>query len=110
MDQLRPDAADTLSRRISLGTLGLTVALAALVKPELAFAAKSNKKARKKAKKLKTRKCRQQEAPCRAFWAGLCQDDPECGALIDCCSSFSSCNTEAALACLFPPPDTEPVR
>ena len=98
----QPRAA--LSRRFSLGVSALPALLAMMAGPSAALAATSKKKDRRKARKLKKKKCKRQVGQCRTFWTGLCQGDPDCVPLIDCCDSFASCNTEAALSCLFPPP------
>jgi hypothetical protein len=104
LDAFTHHAGEALSRRRSLGTLGVAAFLAAMATPAVGLAAKSNKKAKRKARKLKTKKCKKQEGPCRDFWTGVCEGDPECEPLIDCCASFASCNTDAALSCMLPPP------
>jgi hypothetical protein len=106
LDALTHRAGEALSRRHSLGTLGVAALLAAMASPTAALAANSNKKAKRKARKLKTKKCRKQEGPCRDFWTGVCEGDPECLPMIDCCASFSSCDADAAFSCMFPPPRT----
>lgn len=104
LDALTHRAGEVLSRRNSLGTLGVAALLAAMARPATTLAAKSDKKARRKARKLKTKKCKKQEGPCRDFFTGVCEGDPECEPMIDCCASFSTCDADAALSCMFPPP------
>lgn len=93
-------AAEAVSRRSSLLTLG-AAALAAGLAPPLGVAAR--KSAAKKARK----KCQRQSEQCRTFYQELCEendcDEEAVEDILQCCADFKTCNAAAFLDCLFTP-------
>lgn len=96
-DTFTRHAAGRVSRRASLAPLG-TVGLAALASPISTEAKKQKKGAGKKAKQ----KCQKQVGQCTTFLDPLCEDDPDCLALVqECCAFAGSCDVDGFFDCLI---------
>jgi hypothetical protein len=100
-DTISRHAANAVSRRASLVTLGSAL-LAGSAPSSLLTAARNGKKARKRTRKT----CKRQVASCRQTWQDRCATDIECEAdnlerILACCEPLSGCKAGAALDCLF---------
>ena len=97
-------AAEGVSRRGTLMTLGGAALTAALTSPLGTEAKENNKKKRKKDRKKEARKaeqkCKQQVADGQSILNSLL--DPTPGQLL-CCDSLSTCNAALFISCLFIP-------
>jgi hypothetical protein len=90
---------DTVSRRLSLLTVGGTVVAAAVLRPTTSDAKK--KSCGKKQKK----KCQQQRDLCTNQVALVCNNDPECIAEITpCCDNCFSGDFLVCVVAAMPPP------
>ena len=95
-------AAEAMSRRASLLTLGGAVLARVMAAPRTAQAGKESKKAKKRVK----RTCKRQVGACRAFFTELCATDPECDEeemerVFPCCELLENCEAGDSVACFF---------
>lgn len=99
-------AADGVSRRASLMTLGGAVLAAVAANPTIAEA-KKNKKTKKKAKMKAKQQCQQQVAECQTSIQTFCQQQfnngsaSGCESLLQpCCQLMANCNIGAGVTCI----------
>jgi hypothetical protein len=102
-ERMNENAFDTLSRRVSLVTVG-AAGLAAFGSPLAAGAGKNKKKKKGDVNKL----CKKQVAQCDSHYAKLCRNYQPClAASRACCALLGTCNfygTNACAANVPPPP------
>ena len=93
VDGIAGRAGEGLPRRTSLRLLS-GAALAAVVTPAAATAAKTGKKDKKR--------CQRQREACRASVVARCEGFTACEqALLPCCEPLAQCNGAAAVACVL---------
>lgn len=94
-DALVRRSSDALTRRGSLAALGGLVA--AITQADVSKAKKEGR-----GKKQSGKRCRRQVAPCQAYFAGMCNGDPECMAHFQpCCDKLATCDSAGLLQCIF---------
>lgn len=57
--------------------------------------------ASKRAKRIKTKRCRPQVDQCITSLTEVCGGDPTCLQNLVCCDLFADCNAAAAVSCIF---------
>jgi hypothetical protein len=102
-DEFTRGAAESLTRRHSLVTLGGAVLATAIAAPRQAQAGKNGKKAKKRGKK----KCKRQVEACRQVFIDFCETNPdeceegELEEVFPCCALLKDCKAGESVGCFF---------